>query len=402
MVHFTFDAEIDLKQENLDGQVKETIDNIAFLLGRTEKDLCELNIKGNVYENKIFAEIYPEDATEPAISFYLSEDQRIINASPFIKAYRDKIAEVVSATPLLKNMLPEVPDELYLTTEQVEGLFGVNLIVLDHFGYNMSPLTLSRFECFAELLFLEREETKAVSTYKWESEHIDAEIDIPHTESPVIVEKLSIENPVDTIHAIEDKLKTFKIQIPEEGLDVIDQPVIDRAVTEAAGNADCSVTFSVSLACARAAAEFQELPLFRYLGGVLSCRIPECIYCVKEQFFRSAETGTFSGDFKQAMAALSAGDEADLRPVSDLPGTAVIPAECGTVSAALKTAEKIHRSGRTVLFRQNGSTGDDGLADLAVAANAAFLLPGKEAQTPVGNRLLRIGELLGELAEYGA
>ena len=227
MVHFTFDAEIDLKQENLDGQVKETIDNIAFLLGRTEKDLCELNIKGNVYENKIFAEIYPEDATEPVISFYLSEDQRIINASPFIKAYRDKIAEVVSATPLLKNMLPEVPDELYLTTEQVEGLFGVDLSVLDHFGYNMSPLTLSRFECFAELLFLEREETKAVSTYKWESEHIDAEIDIPHTESPVIVEKLSIENPVDTIHAIEDKLKAFKIQIPEEGLDVIDEISIE-------------------------------------------------------------------------------------------------------------------------------------------------------------------------------
>lgn len=227
MVHFTFDAEIDLKQENLDGQVKETIDNMAFLLGRTEKDLCELNIKGNVYENKIFAEIYPEDATEPVISFYLSEDQRIINASPFIKAYRDKIAEVVSATPLLKNMLPEVPDELYLTTEQVEGLFGVDLSVLDHFGYNMSPLTLSRIECFAELLFLEREETKAVSTYKWESEHIDAEIDIPHTESPVIVEKLSIENPVDTIHAIEDKLKTFKIQIPEEGLDVIDEISIE-------------------------------------------------------------------------------------------------------------------------------------------------------------------------------
>ena len=187
-----------------------------------------------------------------------------------------------------------------------------------------------------------------------------------------------------------------------EGLDVIDQPVIDRAVTEAAGNVDCSVTFSVSLACARAAAEFQELPLFRYLGGVLSCRIPECIYCVKEQFFRFAETGTFSGDFKQAMAALSAGDEADLRPISDLPGTAVIPAECGTVSAALKTAEKIHRSGRTVLFRQIDSTGDDGLADLAVAANAAFLLPGQEAQIIVGNRLLRIGEMLGDQAEYGA
>ena len=227
MVHFTFDAEIDFKQENLDGQMKETIDTIALLLGKEEKDLCELHVKGNVYENKIFAEIYPGEEKEPAVSFYLSEEERVINASPFVKAYRDKIAEVLSATPLLGNMLPEVPEELFLTTEQVEGIFGVDLSVLDHFSYNMSPLTLNRFELFVELLFMERDEEEAISTYKWESEHIEAEIDIPHVENPVVVEKLSVHQPADTIHAIEDKLKTFKIQIPAEGLEAVDEISID-------------------------------------------------------------------------------------------------------------------------------------------------------------------------------
>ena len=46
-------------------------------------------------------------------------------------------------------------------------------------------------------------------------------------ENPVVVEKLSVHQPADTIHAIEDKLKTFKIQIPAEGLEAVDEISID-------------------------------------------------------------------------------------------------------------------------------------------------------------------------------
>ena len=204
-----------------------------------------------------------------------------------------------------------------------------------------------------------------------------------------------------------------------EGLDIIDQMELDRSIREAAGDADNSTLFAVSLACARAAAEFLELPLFRYLGGVRSCILPVPLYAISASdgtFLLCPEgTGSFRNAFRKGMAAqrvtetsspeilAQAGIPAqDARLLTEVPGAAVDPVMCKTLTGVLAAVEKIHRSGEQVVFRQNGSTGDDFLADLAVAVNAAFIEPGTAAQIPVSNRLLRIEEMLGDLAEFGA
>ena len=64
-----------------------------------------------------------------------------------------------------------------------------------------------------------------------------------------------------------------------EGLDVIDQLEIDQTMIELDGTPNkeklgANAILGVSLACARAAAEFLELPLFRYLGGVNAHILP--------------------------------------------------------------------------------------------------------------------------------
>ncbi len=64
-----------------------------------------------------------------------------------------------------------------------------------------------------------------------------------------------------------------------EGLDVIDQLEIDQTMIELDGTPNkeklgANAILGVSLACARAAAEFLELPLFRYLGGVNAHTLP--------------------------------------------------------------------------------------------------------------------------------
>ena len=57
------------------------------------------------------------------------------------------------------------------------------------------------------------------------------------------------------------------------GMDVTDQASIDKVMIELDGTKDKSklganATLGVSLACARAAADFYGMPLYKYLGGV--------------------------------------------------------------------------------------------------------------------------------------
>ena len=197
-----------------------------------------------------------------------------------------------------------------------------------------------------------------------------------------------------------------------EGLDIIVQMELDRGIRESAGDVDHSTLFAVSLACARAAAEFLELPLFRYLGGVRSCVLPiPCYETASGMLICPDGAGSFCNAFRMGMAAQQAAGEdvlkqagiapQDARLIPESPGTPVSPVMCKAVTGVLAAVEKIHRSGKQAVFRQDGCTGDDFLADLAVAVNAAFIEPGRAAQITVSNRLLRIEEMLGDQAEFG-
>ena len=67
------------------------------------------------------------------------------------------------------------------------------------------------------------------------------------TASCPALEKVSEKDIHDVLNSIAPEL---------EGLDIIDQMELDRSIREAAGDADNGTLFAVSLACARAAAEF--------------------------------------------------------------------------------------------------------------------------------------------------
>ena len=71
-----------------------------------------------------------------------------------------------------------------------------------------------------------------------------------------------------------------EIIAPElEGLDVIDQALIDNTMigldgTDNKGKLGANAILAVSMAVARAAADFEDLPLYRYLGGVRARELP--------------------------------------------------------------------------------------------------------------------------------
>ncbi|HLM61170.1 MAG TPA: phosphopyruvate hydratase, partial [Pyrinomonadaceae bacterium] len=70
-----------------------------------------------------------------------------------------------------------------------------------------------------------------------------------------------------------------KISYELEGLDALDQASIDRTLLELDGtdnksNLGANALLAVSMATARAAAAFQEMPLYRYIGGANAKTLP--------------------------------------------------------------------------------------------------------------------------------
>ncbi len=64
-----------------------------------------------------------------------------------------------------------------------------------------------------------------------------------------------------------------------EGLSVLDQILIDQTMinldgTETKKNLGANAILAVSMACARAAAEYAGIPLYQYLGGSNACQLP--------------------------------------------------------------------------------------------------------------------------------
>ena len=82
---------------------------------------------------------------------------------------------------------------------------------------------------------------------------------------------LGVKNAVKNINT---KLKDALV-----GKNILEQGLIDRILVEAdgtdnKGSLGANATLGVSMACARAAAEALEMPLYRYLGGVHTRLLP--------------------------------------------------------------------------------------------------------------------------------
>jgi len=122
-----------------------------------------------------------------------------------------------------------------------------------------------------------------------------------------------------------------------EGLDALDQAEVDAALVALDGTPNKSklganATLAVSLATARAAAAYLELPLYRYLGGANARTLP-----------------------LPMMNILNGGAHADNNV--DFQEFMVMPVGAGTFAEALRTGAEIFHSLKSVLKKRGYATG---------------------------------------------
>lgn len=148
---FSYEMDVELFKDELKREQTELLNALSRLAGIEADSMYRLHISGGVSENKIYAEIYPDGMEEPLIELYLSNGRDVVNGG-FL--YRSVRSRVVGESQLLDIVLPSGEGGIYLTVEQVERLFDLDLSNIREFHLPLSGYDPSAAEYFAILAAL--------------------------------------------------------------------------------------------------------------------------------------------------------------------------------------------------------------------------------------------------------
>ncbi len=176
-----------------------------------------------------------------------------------------------------------------------------------------------------------------------------------------------------------------KISYELEGLDALDQSLIDETLialdgTENKSSLGANALLAVSMATARAAAAFQELPLYRYLGGVNAKTLPTPMMNI----INGGAHADNNVDFQEFMImpvgaetfseALRAGAEIfhNLKSVLKKRGLATSVGDEGGFAPNLKSNEEAIETILEAIEKAGYTAGDDVMLALDPAASEFF------------------------------
>ncbi len=171
----SFALEVQLDREKLPEEQEKLFAMLARLTGIQEEAMYRLSMRGNVQEDKIHLMIYPYDATEPLAEFYLSEDINVINETMLYNAIRGKLTERVG---LLDYLMPRQEETLYMTLEQVEQLFGLDLSAFKGFDLSVLDRKFTAKEYFLMLAVMSREKREDGYRFTLETEQAELSFDM--------------------------------------------------------------------------------------------------------------------------------------------------------------------------------------------------------------------------------
>ena len=221
----------------------------------------------------------------------------------------------------------------------------------------------------------------------------------------------------------------------------VDHKLIELDGTKTKSNLGANAMLGVSLAVAKAAANYLDLPLYRYIGGTNAYVLPvpmmniinggshsDAPIAFQEFMIRPVGACCFREGLRMGAEVFHAlkkvlhdrglstavGDDLFVTNVEFLKkgieeGCAnsilIKVNQIGTLSETLDAIEMAHRNGYTsVTSHRSGETEDATIADIAVATNSGQIKTGSLSRSDrmaKYNQLLRIEEELGDLAVYG-
>lgn len=140
---FNFNIEIKIDENSLSDEQLRFADTISWLLGVDLESILNLRAEGSLYESSACAVIYSNGLDMPVTKIYICDDEALINVKMLYEVIENRLIENY---PLLKVLLPDWKYGEYITSEQLEGVFGVDLKNLFAIKANENMKEASLFE----------------------------------------------------------------------------------------------------------------------------------------------------------------------------------------------------------------------------------------------------------------
>ncbi len=215
--HFTYDIELGLDEKALSAEVLEAFETMSQITGLDADNFYDIRIAGSVWEDKIFVQLYTQASKNAVLELYLSEDADIVNGTTLYNSFRQKL---VGDSTLLGGLVPTMEEGVYMTVEQAEKMFGLDLSILSDFAIDTGDLNFSQQEYFILLALMSREKQGDGNMFTFAYETAEAKLAVADEDDFAASARIAVENPVDVVEQLEEKLASFHVEIPTEGMEV--------------------------------------------------------------------------------------------------------------------------------------------------------------------------------------
>lgn len=232
LAHFTYELEIELDKEQMPSKYVDIFAGLAKVADVDEEALYHLTAKGTVWEDITYVQIYFENQDEALIEMYLSDKKDVVNESRIYKAIRENL---VGRSELLAMLIPEGEDNVYMTLEQANQLFGIDLSGVGKFSIPFTDMKFSQKEYFLALAALSKERQEGNDLFALNMERIQLSLELPKAESASeIAVHLSVQEPSEALAEAADLIAGLGIEIPVENFKVIKSFSLDAVPENAA------------------------------------------------------------------------------------------------------------------------------------------------------------------------
>lgn len=152
-----YQVAVTLNKEILSEQQRQFLSLMPWVLGIEEDDCLEWGVAGKISEGCGYAKLYGGGLQKPITDVYFKDDQIMVNAKMLYQSLQENILE---EHPMLGSLLPEWKYGDYISLEQIEKIFEVDIeeIFREHNSFELSERSF--WEIWGMLRRMERKEDK--------------------------------------------------------------------------------------------------------------------------------------------------------------------------------------------------------------------------------------------------
>ncbi len=229
----SYELEVELDKDQMEDGQNRVLEILAELTGYEQQAMYSPVIRGSVWEDKIHALICPKDAAEPIIELYLSDDMVLINEAMLYNVIRRNL---LGESTVLSFLVPVQEGSMYMSLEQVEELFGIDLSSVREFRLPFDDNGLTAAKYFAGLSVMKHTRDESGESFAAETEQAKLQLGLSgEGEAAVITVQFSVEEPAKVL---EENTRLFTIlgmELPDERFRILKRISVDTVSGEGQG-----------------------------------------------------------------------------------------------------------------------------------------------------------------------